>query len=128
MDEQNGTLLVGNRWLTPEERQELWTEQEAVNHFPACPRYPVAKLMDLLPAKFLLDLATNEKLASCCRKPRDHDIEAFYSSDGDRERNVPDIYVLHCQCGRKHRRFMVGGSVGSGPNPQPELRPFWEVR
>lgn len=119
-------ILVGNRWLTPQERQELWQEQEADNHFLACPRYPVAKLLNQLPSKYLTSLEGNEKLADCCRRPREHDIEAFYSKKADKERGVPDIYVLHCTCGRKHRRFCVGGSIGSGADT--EYRPFWEVR
>lgn len=119
-------ILVGNRWLTPQERHDLWREQEASHHILACPRYPVAKLEALLPVKFLTSLEVNEDLADCCRRPRDHDIEAFYSSEADRAREVPDIYVLHCKCGRKHRRFCVGGSAGSGA--ETEERPFWEVR
>lgn len=121
-----GLILVGNRWLTPQERRELWWEQEASHHFPACPRYPVARLEGLLPARYLASLQGNEKLAACCRRPRGHDIEAFYSSAADKARGVPDIYVLHCTCGRKHRRFCVGGSAGSGAATEP--RPFWEVR
>ncbi|MGE3875493.1 MAG: hypothetical protein AB7F74_21275 [Parvibaculaceae bacterium] len=121
-----GLILLGNRWLTPQERLELWWEQEASHHFLACPRYPVARLEDLLPAKYLTSLQSNERLADCCRRPREHDIEAFYSSEADKMRGVPDIYVLHCACGRKHRRFCVGGSAGSGAATEP--RPFWEVR
>lgn len=120
-------ILVGNRWLSPQERQELWQDQEAANHFLACPRYPVAKLEGLIPAKYLISLEENEKLAACCRKPREHDIEAFYSSEADKARTVPDIYVLHCTCGRKHRRFCVGGSMGSGATDT-HPRPFWEIR
>ena len=99
-----------------------------MTHHLACPRYPVAKLQGLLPPRFIEALEQNQQIASCCRHPENHDIEAFYSSDADRERGVPDIYVFHCTCGRKHRRFCVGGSAGSGPNAQPEFRPFWEVR
>ena len=121
-----GLILLGNRWLTPQERLELWWEQEASHHFLACPRYPVARLESLLPAKYLTSLQSNERLADCCRRPREHDIEAFYSSEADKMRGVPDIYVLHCACGRKHRRFCVGGSAGSGAATEP--RPFWEVR
>lgn len=83
---------------------------------PECPRHPVNKLFDLLPPKFITELEHNQKIASCCRHPENHDIEAFRSSDAE---TVPDIYIFYCTCGRKHRRFMVG---------QGDVRPWWEVR
>lgn len=104
-------------WLTPEERHQQWWEQEASHHFGACKRRPVAKLLRLLPAKFLADLVAHAS-RPCCKSPVEHDIEAFYSSEVDKGKGIPDIYVLHCACGRKHRRF----TVGKGP------RPFWDVR
>lgn len=85
-------------------------------HVLACPRYPVAKLGDLIPAKFIEALEQNQKIASCCRHPENHDIEALYSSPAE---TVPDVYIFHCTCGRRHRRFMCGGG---------DTRPFWEVR
>lgn len=94
----------------------------------ACPPYPVAKLGALLPMKYIEALEHNQQIASCCRHPEDHTIEAWYSSDADRDRGVPDIYIFTCTCGRKHRRFCIGGSAGSGPNAPLEERPFWEVR
>lgn len=93
-------------------------DHERNSHAIACARHPVAKLLDLLPAKFLTQLEANEKLLDCCRKPRNHDIEAFYSSPADRDKCVPDIYVMHCGCGRKHRRLCVGDGA----------RPKWEVK
>lgn len=94
----------------------------------ACPPYPVAKLGGLLPVKYIEALEQNQKIASCCRHPENHTIEAWYSSEDDRDRGIPDIYIMTCTCGRKHRRFCVGGSVGAGPNAPQEMRPFWEVR
>lgn len=94
----------------------------------ACPPYPVAKLGNLIPPKYVEALEQNQQIASCCRHPEDHTIEAWFSSDADRDRGVPDIYIFTCTCGRKHRRFCVGGSAGSGPDAVPELRPFWEVK
>lgn len=93
---------------------------------PACPRIAVKKVRHLLPDKFLTQLELNEKIADCCRRPIEHDIEALYSSRADKARGVPDIYILTCTCGRKHRRFCVGGSMNSGAATEP--RPFWTVR
>lgn len=97
-------------------------------HVIACKRYPVAKLQHLIPLKYIEDLEHNQQLSSCCRHPENHDIEAFYSNEDERWRgkdpetsqpNPPDIYIFHCTCGKKHRRFCVGNG---------DERPFWEVR
>jgi hypothetical protein len=81
----------------------------------ACKRHPVAKLKGLIPDKFLEALEHNQQIASCCRHPENHDIEAFKSRA---EEAAPDIYIFHCQCGKKHRRFCIGGG---------DERPFWEI-
>jgi hypothetical protein len=82
---------------------------------PTCPRTKVATLGNLIPARFREDLEQNQLIASCCRHPENHDIEAFKTSEKEA---APDIYILYCTCGRKHRRCMGGGGE----------RPFWEVR
>jgi hypothetical protein len=84
----------------------------------ACPQVPVAKCPARVPQKFIEALEHNQRIASCCRHPENHDISAWYSSEADRAKGVPDIYVFHCTCGRVHRRFMLGGGK----------RPFWEIR
>ena len=81
----------------------------------ACKRYPVAKLKGLIPLKYIEALEQNQMLRSCCRHPENHDIEAFMSRA---EEAAPDVYIFHCSCGRKHRRFCVGGG---------DERPFWEI-
>jgi hypothetical protein len=81
----------------------------------ACPRYPVAKLGGLIPTKFKEALEQNQQISSCCRHPENHDIEAFKSKP---EEKAPDIYIFHCTCGRRHRRFCIGGG---------DVRPVWEV-
>jgi hypothetical protein len=88
-------------------------------HALACKRVPARKVWRLLPAKYYESLEQNQKLLSCCRHPENHDIEAWYSSEEDRAKRIPDIYILYCTCGRRHRRFCVG--MG-------DVRPFWEVR
>ena len=85
-------------------------------HVLACPRHPVAKLGNLLPIKYIEALEQNQQIASCCRHPENHDIEAWKSSENE---TAPDIYKFHCTCGRTHVRFCVGGG---------DARPFWEVR
>jgi hypothetical protein len=85
----------------------------------ACPPYPVAKLGDLIPPKYIEALEQNQKIAHCCRHPENHTIEAWYSSDEDRDRGSPDIYKFKCTCGRTHVRFCVGNG---------DVRPVWEVR
>ncbi len=109
-------------------------------HTLACVRYPVRKLMaydadgnlnkesprNSLPLKYVEALEQNQQIAQCCRHPENHDIEAWFSSDAERAKGTPDIYILHCTCGRQHRRFCVGGD-----NPatgEKDLRPFWHVR
>ena len=95
-------------------------------HHVACPRYPVAKLGSLIPTKYIEALEHNQQISSCCRHPENHEIEALYSSDADRDKGIPDIYIFHCTCGRKHRRFCMGGNhIGTGAV---DARPFWEVR
>jgi hypothetical protein len=103
----------------------------------ACPRVPVRQVRAVLPAKYLEALEQNQQIASCCRHPENHEVEALYS--GPQAEGVPDIYIFHCTCGRKHSRFCVGGSEGfkrglrdefecdadGKPIPHRELRPFW---
>lgn len=88
-----------------------------MSHVQACPRHPVASLPPgLIPAKYFEVLEQNQQIASCCRHPENHDIEAFKSNENE---PIPDIYIFYCTCGRKHRRFCCGGG---------DQRPFWEVR
>ena len=85
-------------------------------HVLVCARYPVAKLQGLIPTKYIEALEQNQKIASCCRHPENHEIEAWKSNENE---DKPDIYKFHCTCGRVHVRFCVGGG---------DVRPFWEVR
>lgn len=47
----------------------------------------------------------NQQVASCCRASENHEIEARKSHPDE---PAPDVYVLHCTCGRQHRFFCVG--------------------
>jgi hypothetical protein len=85
-------------------------------HVVACKRVKVADLPDkFLPRRYLEDLEHNQKIPSCCRHPENHEIEALKSHPDEA---LPDIYILHCTCGRKHRRFCCGATEDEG-------RPFW---
>lgn len=85
-------------------------------HRLACPRYKVAKLAHLIPIKYIECLEHNQKIAHCCRHPENHEIEAWYSCE---EEKNPDIYIFYCTCGRRHIRFCCGGG---------DVRPFWSIR
>jgi hypothetical protein len=118
-------------------------DHERAAHRVACPRVPVAKWMGLIPAYWLEALEQNQQLPHCCRHPENHKIEAWYSSEEDRRKGIPDIYIFICEERHElapalpiivdgevqgystpeygeawHRRFMVGGGK----------RPFWESR
>lgn len=81
----------------------------------ACPKVKVSQLPPgLLPAKYFEALEHNQKIASCCRHPENHFIEARKSHPRETQ---PDIYILTCTCGRKHPRFCVG---------QGDVRPTWQ--
>ena len=88
-------------------------------HVLACQRMKVADVPVKIPVKYFEVLEQNQLIRSCCRHPEEHDIEAFFSSEEQAATGLPDIYIFHCTCGRKHRRFCVGGG---------DARPFWEVR
>lgn len=87
----------------------------ASTHVRVCPRHPVRHLGNLIPTKWIEHLEQNQLIHSCCRHPENHDIEAFKSHPNE---SVPDIYLFHCTCGRRHVRFCLGSGE----------RPFWEVR
>lgn len=98
-------------------------------HSIACERAPVEKVRKIVPnfpARYIERLEQNQKIASCCRHPENHEIEAGYSSPEDEAKGIPDIYIFHCTCGRKHRTFCGGGN-----NPitgEKDYRPFWVIR
>jgi hypothetical protein len=86
---------------------------------PACPRVKVADLPNgfIPPRLYERNLEYNQQIASCCRHPENHEIEARKSHPDEQ---APDIYVFHCTCGRKHVTFMVGKT-------DDEPRPVWDA-
>lgn len=84
---------------------------------PACPKVKVSEFPDgFIPTKYFEAMEHNQLIRSCCRHPENHEIEAMKSHP---EEPAPDIYVFHCTCGRKHRRFCVGQFDDN--------RPYWEA-
>jgi hypothetical protein len=84
----------------------------------ACPKRKVADFPAGWIPQYLFDnVEQDQKLASCCRHPENHEIEARKSHPDEQ---APDIYVLYCTCGRKHRR-LIGAKFD-----RPEGRPYWE--
>ncbi len=84
-------------------------------HVLFSPKYPVEKLKHLK-LKWIEHLEQNQKIASCCRHPENHEVSAWKSRASE---PVPDVYIFHCTCGRKHRFFCVGGG---------DERPAWTIR
>jgi hypothetical protein len=82
----------------------------------ACPRVKVADLPEgHLKQTHIEAMEHNQKIASCCRHPENHDVEALKSHPAE---PVPDIYVFHCKCGKKHRFFCLGST---------DSRPMWDA-
>lgn len=73
---------------------------------PACPRVKVADLPEgFLKQNHIDRLEQNQTIASCCRHPENHEVEALKSHPDEA---APDIYIFHCTCGKKHRFLCVG--------------------
>jgi hypothetical protein len=98
-------------------------------HILACPRQPLDRILRTHPSarRFFEKLemhAPNE----CCRQSSNIEIEAWYSCETDKAKGIPDIYKLHCSCGRCHVSFCVGGSRDPVTKEITHPRPFWEIR
>lgn len=80
----------------------------------ACPRAKVTAFPEgFLKQSHIEHLEHNQLIGSCCRHPENHEVEALKSHPDEQ---VPDIYIFHCTCGRKHRFFCVGAT---------DTRPVW---
>ena len=85
----------------------------------ACPRVKVSDLPEgFIPPKYYeKNLEQNQLIAGCCRHPENHEIEAFKSHPDE---ELPDVYVFHCTCGRKHTRWLLG-------QVDDVARPIWKA-
>jgi hypothetical protein len=111
-------------------------------HILACPRVPVGKIMHLLKNKMQwLDQIREKAVRECCKHPENHDIEAWYSMQSEKDKGVPDVYKFYCKTCEEngdpacHVKFCVGGNhplaKRFSKQERPELfdsRPFWERR
>lgn len=88
-------------------------------HIIACKRVKAQRVWSVLPRHYYETLEQNQLIASCCRHPENHDVEAWFSGPKDADRGIPDIYLFICTCGRMHPRFCVG---------EVDRRPFWDIR
>lgn len=84
-----------------------------------CPRVKIADLPEgFIPAKYYeRNLEQNQQIASCCRHPENHEVEARKSHPSE---EAPDIYVFYCTCGRKHVRWLLGTT-------DDVTRPVWKA-
>lgn len=80
----------------PAPTQIPWCARRKVSSFP--PGF-------IPPRLYERNLEQNQLLASCCRHPENHEIEARKSHPKEL---TPDIYIFHCSCGRKHTVFCIG--------------------
>jgi hypothetical protein len=90
---------------------------ERYGHYPkgtvlpetTVPHSPRRKVADFPPGKiktkWIEQQEQNQLIASCCRHPENHEIEAMKSHPDE---PAPDIYIFHCTCGRRHIKFCIG--------------------
>lgn len=82
----------------------------------ACPRVKVADLPEgLLKLKWIEQQEQNQLIASCCRHPENHEVEALKSHPDE---PTPDVYIFHCTCGKRHIKFCAA---------QADQRPMWDA-
>lgn len=83
----------------------------------ACPKVKVADLpIGHLKQSHIDHLEQNQQIASCCRHPENHEVEAHKSHPDE---TAPDIYIFTCTCGKPHRFFCLGWTD--------EKRPVWDA-
>lgn len=72
----------------------------------ACRRVKVADLPpDHLKPEHIAHLEQNQQIASCCRHPENHEVEARKSHPAE---PAPDTYIFYCKCGKKQEFFCCG--------------------
>ena len=92
--------------MSDQDRPARVTRAQTVTHA----RRPAKELLSMISAKHMAQIADNDKLEVCCRDVFKHEVE-FAKTDPDLPN--PDHLVFHCQCGRKHKVFGLGGAAGT---------------
>lgn len=70
-----------------------------------CKRRPVASFpQGYIPWQMMEPMEHNQTIASCCRHPENHDIEAWKSNPSLKG---PDQYIFICSCGKKHVNWVL---------------------
>jgi len=123
-----GVVSFANTKTPAQRKQEAgWAARHGM-HWPkgtvlpetavlACPRVKVADLPEgHLKQRWIDALEQNQKIASCCRHPENHEVEAFKTHPDE---PAPDRYEFICSCGRRHRFLCVGAT-----DPH---RPTWKA-
>lgn len=86
---------------------------------PFCPKVKVAEFPEgFIPVKWMDGLRRmHNQISPCCSKPENHEIEGRKSHPDE---DVPDIYIFHCTCGKKHVRWLLGTT-------DDVARPVWQA-
>lgn len=77
--------------------------------------------LSIIPAKYLWAQISNDKLEECCRDPENLTLEIRKTLPEIKE---PDLYVMECGCGRKHRRVLFQPGQYGGTTPEPNINPL----
>lgn len=106
--------------------QGLGWEPLDSEHIQACQRVPVTDVLHILPDRYVEGFQRHP--SACCKEATNLNIEAWWSTAGEKAKGTPDIYKFFCKtCNACHVRFCVGGNHPTDPTKK-DFRPFWEVR
>ena len=114
---------IGHNWFSP---LENYIESDESKQVVVAPFRPLIQCLREIPAHYLWDILSNNKLNECCRAPESLEMEVRKSQDI--EMQEPDLYVFQCGCGRKHRRLLVDSLHIGDQEKKPEKihNPYWK--
>ncbi len=106
-------MLGHNRFA----RLENYIESDESQQIIVVPQRPILECLNEIPAHYLWAIIGNSKLNECCRDAENLSLEIRKSQDI--EMPEPDLYVIQCGCGRKHRRLLVESAHFGDPARKP---------